>query len=140
MDPSPQRIDFTYLEARDIVLATPRWHIATEADCEAWYHQWVAYLSGFGRKIDCVMVVDEFRVHPSVSGAWGRWRAKLVNEHVRHSCRVNQEWAVKIFTLTSGTRYHAATDEALSVEAAIQFIERARKAAPATSGEQGKPG
>lgn len=123
----PNVIDFQYDRERDIVIARPRWHIRTAADCERWCEEWVAYLTKFGRKIDCVMLLDEFKVDPKVAAKWGEYRAKINNELIRNSFRVNTDWAVRVFVLTSGTRYSAATGEAASLEEAIQGLLDLRK-------------
>jgi hypothetical protein len=122
-------IDFRHDDTDDILIATPRWTIRTREDCEAWYEQWVRQFSRYGRRMDCVMVLDEFHVDPEIAAVWGGYRARIINEHTRFSCRVRSDWAVRLFVATSGVRYHAAADEAASVEEAFEFIRRARRSA-----------
>jgi len=123
----PGKIDFQYDAAKDIVLATPHWRLATKEDCERWFDQWDGYLSKFKRKVDCVVVLDDFHVDPAIAPAWGQYRAKLNIAYFRHSFRVNADATVKLFIKTSGVRFNAATGEAASVEAAIEGILEARK-------------
>jgi hypothetical protein len=125
----PGTIAFDYDTARDVLVAIPRWTINTKEDCEAWYAQWAAELSKFGRKVDCVVVLNDFHVHPAIASEWGEYRARLNNEFFRHSFRVNADATVKLFVQTSGVRFNAATSEADSVEAAIEGILAARKKA-----------
>jgi hypothetical protein len=122
----PGTIDFRYDQLNEMVVATPRWTIRTREDCETWYRQWVDYLSTFGRTVDCVMVLDEFHVEPEIAKVWGEFRARINNEHIRHSFRVRADWAVRLFAATSGVRYNAASNEAATVEAAIEGIRQAR--------------
>jgi hypothetical protein len=123
----PGTIDFKYDTAKDIVIATPSWRIVTKEDCQIWYEQWDTYLARFKRKIDCVVVLDDFHVDPLIAPAWGEYRAKLNITYFRHSFRVNADATVKLFIKTSGVRFNAATGEAASVEDAIQGILEARK-------------
>ena len=124
-------IDFQYDSARDVLIATPKWDIVTKEDCETWYRQWESHLSTFGRKVDCVVVLNDFHVRPAIASEWGEYRARLNNVFFRHSFRVQADAIVHLFVQTSGVRFNAATSEAESVEAAIEGILAARKAAPA---------
>ena len=123
----PGTIDFQFDAARDIVIATPRWRLATKEDCELWFAQWDSYLARFKRKVDCVVVLNDFHIDPSIAPAWGEYRAKLNIAYFRHSFRVNADRTVKLFIKTSGVRFNAATGEAESVEAAIEGILEARQ-------------
>jgi hypothetical protein len=123
----PGTIEFTYDAAKDIVIAVPKWNIETKEDCEIWYTQWEAHLSKYGRKVDCVVVLDDFHIGPRIASAWGEYRAKLNNTYFRHSFRVHADPTVKIFIQTSGVRFNAAAGEAATVEGAIEGILDARK-------------
>jgi len=123
-------IQFDYDGRNDIVVATPRWHIRTRGDCEVWYQQWVDYLATFGRRVDCVMVLDDFHVEPEIAAVWGEYRARINNQYTRFSYRVHSDWAVRLFAATSGVRYNAPSDAAPSVEAAVEAILRARGSEP----------
>jgi hypothetical protein len=125
----PGTIDFRYDAATDIIVATPKWRLATKEDCEEWFSKWDSYLSKFHRKVDCVVVLNDFHVDPQIASAWGEYRAKLNRTYFRHSFRVNADATVKLFVKTSGVRFNAATSEAESVEAAIEGILEARKKA-----------
>lgn len=120
-------IEFKHDTVNDIVIAIPKWKIETEEDCEIWYKQWVDYLKKFGRKVDCIMVLDEFSVHGQVASHWGEYRAKVINELTRFSYRVNPDLYTGIFIKTSGVRYNASSKEAKSLESAIEAIKEERK-------------
>jgi hypothetical protein len=125
----PGSIHFQYDADKDIIFATPKWRIVTKEDCEKWHAQWDGYLSKFKRKVDCVVVLNDFHVEPSIAPAWGEYRARLNVAYFRYSFRVNADAVVKLFVKTSGARFNAATNEAESVEAAIEGILDARKRA-----------
>jgi hypothetical protein len=120
-------INFEHDKVNDIIYAKPKWNIETKQDCEIWYQQWSDYLKKFGKKIDIVVSLDEFKVAAQVAEIWGEYRAKLNNDFFRFSYRVNPELITGIFIKTSGIRYHAATKEALSIESAIVAIKEERK-------------
>jgi hypothetical protein len=122
-------IRFEHDQEHDVVIATPRWTIATEEDCRLWQKQWVDYLQPHGRKLDCIMVLDEFHVAPEIAAVWGKYRAEINKRYIRFSFRVHSDLRVRTFTLTSGIRYDAATAEAISVEAGIEGILDARRRA-----------
>ena len=109
-----------------IIIAKPKWNVETTEDCEIWYQQWADYLTKFGKKIDIVVDLNEFKVAAKIAETWGEYRAKLNNEFFRFSYRVNPELMTGIFIKTSGVRYHAATKEANSIESAIVAIKEER--------------
>ena len=123
----PGTIDFRYDAAKDIVVAVPNWNIVTKQDCEVWYGQWYNHLSKYKRKIDCIVVLDDFHVDPAIAATWGEYRAKLNKEHFRYSYRVNADPTVRLFCKTSGVRFNAASAEAPTVEDAIEGIMDSRK-------------
>lgn len=125
----PGQIDFSYDAANDIVIAIPHWRLVTKDDCKVWYDQWDRYLTRYKRKVDCIVVLDDFHVDPAIASAWGEYRAKLNITYFRHSFRVNADATVKLFVKTSGVRFNAATSEAESVDAAVEGILAARKQA-----------
>jgi hypothetical protein len=124
----PGKMKFEYDKENDIVLATPVWHIKDEDDCEVWYNQWVSYSKQFERKMDVIMVLDEFKVESTIASHWGEFRARINKDHIRYGYRVNPELTVSIYIKTSGVRYNAASAEAATVEDAIQAIKDARAA------------
>jgi hypothetical protein len=125
----PGKIDFRYDAANDIVIATPKWTIKSKEDCDNWFGEWAAHLSKYGRKVDCVVVLDDFHIDASIASEWGEYRAKLNNTYFRHSYRVHADPTVKLFIRTSGVRFNAAAGEAPTVEDAIEGILDARKKA-----------
>jgi hypothetical protein len=120
-------IDFRYDREHDIIIATPHWRIATEADVVSWFHQYTSYLSAFTRKMDFIVVLDDFEVVPTVGSKWGEYRAKLLQKYFRHNFRVHSKRNVKLFVNTSGVRYNISTEEAASVDDAIAAILEARR-------------
>jgi hypothetical protein len=125
----PGTMNFTYDDVNDIVIAAPQWNIRSKEDCEVWYKQWVSHLTKFGRKVDCIMILDDFHVDTSIASEWGEYRAKINNAHIRYSFRVHADPTVKLFVQTSGIRFNAAAGEAPTVEGAIEGILDARKKA-----------
>ncbi|MBN2343202.1 MAG: hypothetical protein JXX29_04275 [Deltaproteobacteria bacterium] len=121
-------IKFDYDKKNDITIATPHWHIVDENDCEVWYKQWIDYLKFSSRKMDFIMVLDDFKVDSAIASVWGEYRAKINKEYIRHGYRVNPELSVSIYIKTSGIRYNAASSEAASIEDAIEAINAARAA------------
>ena len=128
----PGTIDFKHDVANDIVIAVPKWTIESKEDCEIWFGQWAAGLSKYRRKVDCVVVLDDFHVDAQIASAWGEYRAKLNNTYFRHSFRVHADPTVKFFIQTSGVRFNAASGEAPTVADAIAGILDARRKASAT--------
>jgi hypothetical protein len=125
----PGTMNFTYDDVNDIVIAAPQWNIRSKEDCEVWYKQWESHLATFGRKVDCIMILDDFHVDARIASEWGEYRAKINNDHIRYSFRVNADPTVRLFVQTSGIRFNAASGEAPTVEGAIEGILDARKKA-----------
>jgi hypothetical protein len=125
----PGTIEFAFDTENDIVVARPKWTISTPEDCEVWFQEWTAYLSPFGRKMDCIIVLDDFVVEESIAVAWGEYRARLTNGYHRFSCRVHSNWNVRGYVLSSGARFGVAMSEAESVDAALDYIRQARRRA-----------
>jgi hypothetical protein len=120
-------IHFQYDEQNQIVIATPRWKIDTEADVIAWYGQYERYMRRFPHKMDFIVVLDEFDVSPLIGSKWGEYRAKLHKQFTRFNFRVHSKRDVKLFVNTSGVRYNVSTEEAASVADAIQAILKLRE-------------
>jgi hypothetical protein len=122
-------ISFDHDKINDIIIAKPNWLIETNEECEIWFQQWHEYLSKFKKKVDIVVILDNFKVAASIAEKWGEYRAKLNNEYFRFSYRVNPELITGIFIKTSGVRYHAASKEAKTIESAFVAIKEERKKA-----------
>ena len=120
-------IDFKHDTINDVVIAIPKWNIQTKEDCEVWYKQWEDFLSKFNRKMDAIMVLNDFNVESGIAAEWGEYRAKLINNYTRFSYRVNPNLVTGIFIKTSGVRYNASSKEANSLESAIHAIKEDRK-------------
>ncbi len=122
------RIDFHYDEKNDIVVATPHWHLKTEADVSAWSRDYQKYFARFGgRKVDVVFDLQHFTVDPRIGTAWGEARSHMINSYTRYSYRVSTQGSTGLFAFTSGVRYSASSATAPSVEAAIEQILRHRR-------------
>jgi hypothetical protein len=122
-------IDFRYDQDRDIVIATPHWKIATENDVTTWLSQYAMYMKPFGRRMDMVVVLDDFEVTAAIGSKWGEYRARLHKEYLRYSIRVHSKRDVKLFVNTSGARFNIATEEAASVDDAVDAILEMRRRA-----------
>lgn len=120
-------IDFKHDEVNDILVVTPHWRIESKEDCETWYNQWVENCTKFNRKMDCIMILSDFYVKASYSVEWGQYRVKALQNFTRFSYRVNQDLITGIFVKTSGARFNASTNEASTLEAAIEAILEERK-------------
>jgi hypothetical protein len=124
----PGHMEFTYDDDNDIVTAIPKWHIQTEEECRLWHDEWVEYLQKFGRKMDCIMILTNFKLDADIGSVWGRYRAEINNRFIRYGYRVNPDMAVSLYVKTSGIRYNAATAEAADYDSAVKAIMAARAA------------
>jgi len=123
------RIDFHYDVKNDIVIATPHWHLQTDEDVRSWFAQYEAYLKPFGRKMDFIVVLDDFEIATTIGSFWGHYRAKLLNDFARLNFRVRAPKKVRLFVNTSGVLHGIATEEAASVDEAVRGILGARSKA-----------
>lgn len=121
------KIDFRYDSDNDIVIAVPHWKIETPEDVVEWFGQYERYMTKFNRKMDFVVVLDDFEIGPKIGVLWGEYRAKVHQLYTRFSYRVHSSNRVKLFVNTSGVRYNVATEEAATVEDAIEGIKAARQ-------------
>jgi hypothetical protein len=124
----PGTVRFHYDEVNDIHFAYPKWYIETEADCRQWLAQFVEYFSPLGRKVDAIIVLDEFRIGPKIGSVWGKYRAEWILKFTRYSVRVNAQARAATFTATSAALYGGGFEEAKDVEAAVGFIHARRRA------------
>lgn len=122
-------IKFNYDRDNDVIVATPHWKLETEADVKAWFDQYVVYMKRFDRKMDFVVILDDFEIKPSIGPLFGEYRAKIHQQFTRHNFRVHSSKSVKLFVNTSGVRYNVATSEAATLEDAIEGIKAARREA-----------
>jgi len=119
-------INFKHDTINDIVIATPHWKIETSEDCKVWYDQWVDYLKKFNRKVDCIMVLDDFSISGEIAAEWGEYRAKVIKDLTRFSYRVNPNLLTGIFIKTSGVQYNASSKEAKTLDSAVEAIKEER--------------
>lgn len=124
-------IRFQYDETNDLYIVHPRWHVETEDDCRAWFKQYEVYFSKLGKKVDVVLVLDDFRIGAKIGSIWGKYRAEVSTRFMRHSVRVHADARVSTFNATSAALYSASSEEAPNVETAIAFIRRRREDKPA---------
>ncbi len=123
------RIDFRYDAEAQVVIATPHWKITTQADVLEWYGQYEASMKRFDRKMDMIVVLDDFEIGPSIGPFWGEYRARVHKLYTGHSFRVHSNNRVKLYVNTSGARYNVSTEEAATVEDAIEGIKAVRQMA-----------
>lgn len=120
-------IDFRYDAENDVIVAIPHWNIETREDVLAWYEQYETYMGTFNRKMDFVVILDDFTIGPAIGPFWGEYRAKIHQRFARHNYRVHSSNRVKLYVNTSGVRYNVATEEAATLEDAIEGIKVARQ-------------
>ncbi|MBL9008754.1 MAG: hypothetical protein JNJ46_31130 [Myxococcales bacterium] len=121
-------IDFLYDAANDIVIANLHWNIETEEDVKTWYRQYETYFEAhFNRRVDIIFVHNDFQIKTSIAVLWGEYRARLIKRYTGLSFRVHSSKRVLLFVQTSGVRYDVSTQEAASVEDAIEGIKAMRQ-------------
>jgi hypothetical protein len=120
-------IRFRHDVANDIHFAYPKWYVETEEDCRVWAAQYEKYFSQFARKVDAIMVLDEFRIGPGIGSIWGKYRAECVARYTRYSVRINADARVSTFNATSAVLYRIGSREAPDVESAIALIRELRR-------------
>jgi len=123
----PGNMKFQYDPVNDLVIGTPHWKIETLDDIAEWYRQYEVFFSTFKRKMDLVVVLDDFAVATPIGPAWGEARARVHRNFIGHNFRVHSNAKVHLFVNTSGARYNVSTLEAASIEDAIEGIKEARR-------------
>jgi hypothetical protein len=126
-------IEFRHDTINDIVIARPTWVLETPGDVIGWYAEYERQLKRFGRRMDYIIVLDDFDIAPAVASFWGEYRAKMVQRIMRHSCRVRASRRVQTFINTSGARFDAATDVAGTIQEATAVILALRADAARTA-------
>ncbi|MDD4962635.1 MAG: hypothetical protein PHI11_01810 [Gallionella sp.] len=119
-------VEFQYDAENDVVINISHWRIETEEDCEAWFKEYTDYLKPFGRKMDSISVLDDFFVNSKIVNVWGEYRTNLVKNYYRFSYRVHFNSLVKIIVKSDSLKYNAASQDADSIEGAIEGIKAAR--------------
>ncbi len=122
-------IRFEHDEAHDVYIAYPRWTVESDDDCKVWFQQYVDFFGPLGRKVDAIIVLDDFKLGKDIGGVWGKYRAEVHKRFTRHSVRVHPDAKVATFVSTSGVIHGVATDEALDVDMALKLIELKRQGA-----------
>src|SRR5512145_3389712 len=120
-------IKFTYDVANDLVIGIPNWKVETKEDVVEWSRQWDAYMVTFNRKMDVIILLDDFVVTTAIGPLWGEARARIHQKYIGHNFRVHSNALVRLFVNTSGVRYDVSTLEAASIEDGIQGIKEARR-------------
>jgi hypothetical protein len=123
----PGKMKFELDEENDIVIAYPDWCVVDEEDCKVWYKEWEDYMQQFGRKMDCIMLLDGFKVESEIASVWGEVRAKVNRQFIRFGYRVHPDAVTNIYIKTSGIKYNASTAMAPSIRDAIAAIKDARE-------------
>ncbi len=127
----PGSIDFRHDRTHDVIIAIPHWKIETKADVEEWYRQYEEFMKPFGRRMDFIVVLDDFQIATAIGPYWGEYRAKVHQRFTRFNYRVHANNKVKLFVNTSGARFNVGTEEAATVEDALLGIEESRRLAAA---------
>lgn len=120
-------IRFEHDEAHDVYIVYPKWTVESDTDCEVWLQQYVDFFGPLGRKVDAIIVLDDFKLGKDIGGVWGKYRAEVHKRFTRHSVRVHADAKVATFVSTSGVIHRVATDEARDVETALRLIELKRQ-------------
>jgi len=123
----PGTMKFSYDVVNDVVIGLPNWKVESKEDVMEWTRQWDVYMGRFNKKMDVVVVLDNFEVATSVGPLWGEARAQVHQKYIRHNFRVHSNARVRLFVNTSGVRYDVSTLEAASIEDAIEGIKEARR-------------
>ncbi len=120
-------IRFEHDEAHDVYIIYPAWTVESEDDCKVWLQQYVDFFSRIGRRVDVILVLDDFKLGKNIGAVWGRYRAEVHKRFTRHSVRVHADAKVATFISTSGVIHGASTDEARDIETALKLIELKRQ-------------
>lgn len=123
----PGTMKFNYDSVNDVVIGIPQWKIETREDALEWYRQWEAFMSKFNRKMDIVVILDNFEVATAVGPFWGEIRARVHQNFIRYNFRVHSNARVRLFVNTSGVRYDVSTLEAESIDDAVEGIKEFRR-------------
>jgi hypothetical protein len=118
---------FTYEVVNDVVIGVPSWKVETKEDVVEWARQWDVYMGKFNRKMDVIVILDDFVVATAVGPLWGEARARVHQKYIGHNFRVHSNARVRLFVNTSGVRYDVSTLEAASIEDGIEGIKEARR-------------
>lgn len=119
-------VRFQYDEVNDIHLAYPKWNIETEDDCRIWFSQFEGYFARLNRKVDAIIVLDDFRIGPKIGITWGKYRAEWIKRFTRYSVRVRADARVSTFNATSAVQHGGGFEEAANIETAVGFIKARR--------------
>lgn len=122
----PGTVQFQYDAENDVVIAIPNWKIETQEDCDVWFKQYTDYLTSFGRKVDMIFVLDDFAVTSQIIHVWGEYRTNLVKNHIQFSYRIHLNALIKIIIKSGSLKYNAASQDADSIEGAIDGIKASR--------------
>ncbi len=120
-------VEFRYDVDNDVVIATPRWTLASTGDVTRWYQVHASYFGGRFRDPKYLVTVnDAFDLAPGIAALWGSYRAKLHEAYVKSSVSVNSNPRVRLTTNTSGARYGIGALQTNTVDEALAAIAAAR--------------
>jgi hypothetical protein len=122
-------IRFDYDKANDLYVVVPKWNIETDEDCKAWHQQYVDFLGKLNKRVDMILILDDFRIGAKVGPVWGKYRADIINRFTRFSVRVHADAKVATFVATSAALHDSVADEARDVPTAVQLILEKRRRA-----------
>lgn len=123
------KIQFRFDVENRILFARPRWEVQSPDACEEWVQEWLEAMKPFSHKVDCVLLLDDFKVDRTVASKWGENRALLTDVFFRYSYRVHQSANMSTLVHVSGIRHNASSNEAHSEEEAVARILHDREAA-----------
>jgi hypothetical protein len=124
------KLKIQYLAEHDVLVVTVNWALETENDVERWEEAYASYFrTHFKRKVDVILELTRFRIHPRIARRFGEVRAKILREYTTRSYRVNADSVVKTAMYTSHVLYSAPANEFRTIDAALRQIatDRARE-------------
>jgi hypothetical protein len=117
------KLKFQYCAEHDVVIVTVDWSIEKEDDVEPWHDAYASYFrKQFKRKVDVILDLTNFNLHPRVARRFGAVRARLLREYTRRSYRVKLEAPVRTAMYTSNVLHGAPANEFRTVQEAIRQL------------------
>jgi hypothetical protein len=114
---------FRYEAQYDLVVATPRWTLATAADVTRWYEANAAYFSGRFRDAKDVIVMNAaFDVVPRLATLWGRYRTLLQERRARLYVSVASNPRLRLTANTSSAQYGVHAFEVATFDEALEVV------------------
>jgi hypothetical protein len=123
----PGTIKFAYRALFDVVIAEVDWTVDSEQDLAAWYDEYRTYFTTrFRRKVDLILELSKFHIHPKVATLFGEYRARVLSEFTTRSYRVNQSKLERTYMYTSSTLHRAPANHYETLQEAIAALLKDR--------------